>query len=301
MQPPDTYALSSEENQRIFGRFIAPRYPNSEAVVSPELHVIGAQPGSGKSFAIDKIRARLKKRDNLLSVSLISGDDFRPFHPLFSTLLRENDALAAYFTDIDSGKWVEQAIALTATEKNHVLLEGTLRNPQVSLDTVTRYLSSGFTAHFHIMAVHEFVSRQRVFLRYIGQIEHKGYGRYTVPEAHDRSYRALPDSVDALVKSGLFATVTVYDADNNVQLFLDCEREDTASAVSSLLSAIRSGADLDSEALLQETMSLLVLVKKQGKDVVAADLQVLKKDIESYIGNAREKNKVVPFGYGDEF
>jgi hypothetical protein len=86
---------------------------------------MGAQPGSGKSFAIDKIKAQLKTRDGSTSVVEISGDDYRSFHPLYERLLMQDDALAAYFTDIDSGRWVEQAIAFIAAQHSHVVLEGT--------------------------------------------------------------------------------------------------------------------------------------------------------------------------------
>lgn len=62
------------------------------------------------------------------------------------------------------------------------------------------------------MAAHEFISRSRIFQRYVGQIAQKGRGRYTVPEAHDRAYQALPSSLDVLARSGRFASNTLYDA-----------------------------------------------------------------------------------------
>jgi predicted ABC-type ATPase len=285
MQPADTYVLPFEENNAIFNQIIASGYLKTDAKVNnPELHIMGAQPGSGKSFAIDKIMAQLKTRDGDTSVVEISGDDYRSFHPLYEHLLMQDDALAAYFTDIDSGRWVEQAIAFTAAQHSHVVLEGTLRNPQVNLDTANRYLMTGYTAHLHIMAVHEFISRIRIFLRYLAQVEHRGYGRYTLPEAHDRSYNVLPDSVENLVESGRFSTVTIYDADNQILLSLDCSFAETAATVRSVLDSVRAGIDVDSAELLPLVEDLMRRAKKHGRDVVIADLSALIKEIETWTG-----------------
>lgn len=44
----------------------------------------------------------------------------------------------------------------------------------------------------------------RIFGRYLGQVAEVGHGRYTLPEAHDRAYRALASSLPSLHQSGAF-------------------------------------------------------------------------------------------------
>ena len=90
------------------------------------------------------VRRALSEQDGLSSAALIIGDDFRPYHPRYFSLMEKGDELAAFYTDRDSARWVERAIEYTARLKPHVILEGTLRDPQVTLDTAKRYRPEGF-------------------------------------------------------------------------------------------------------------------------------------------------------------
>jgi predicted ABC-type ATPase len=283
MLPQDTYALTKKENRRIFTEEIAPIHlGKGKPVALPELHCFGAQPGAGKSVAISSALRDIQQRLGHDSVVAIIGDEYRSFHPLYNSLLVQDDTLAAYYTDIDSGRWVEQAIEYAAKLGKCVVLEGTLRNPQTTLDTVSHYLAAGFKAHLHIIAVHEYVSRLRIFMRYFGQVASEGFGRYTVPEAHGRAYHILSNSTEALVKSGQFETVTVYDAHNSILTSLPCGSAGTIAALGSTLNSVRSGTDLDVGELLKSTDIYLQTARKQGKDTVIADLLALRKDLEDW-------------------
>ena len=278
MQPDNPYALTLEDSRAIFTEDIAPTYFNHAAYLKmPELHAVGAQPGSGKSTLIDEITIALKNRFGNDSVVSIIGDELRGFHPNYKRLLEIDASRAAYYTDADSGRWVEQAIALTAQQGNCVIIEGTLRNPEVTIRTASHYLKHGFTAHLHVLAVHEFVSRSRIFNRYFEQVEKSGQGRYTLPKAHDLSYKALPKSVALLTDSLLFKTVTLYDPRLNPICAINLPKKDAGQEVLTKLEKCRDNKYVDTADILLTTDRLLPQAKKHGR--IYSDLQNLRKAV----------------------
>jgi hypothetical protein len=280
MQPPDRFALTQVESVAIFNDIIVPlRFDPQGSVSTPELHMIGAQPGAGKSYLMRKVRKALAEKYGSSSIVEIIGDDLRGYHPMYSVLMEDDDALAAYYTDIDSGRWVEQAVDLMAVVNCYVLLEGTLRNPMVSIQSAAKFVARGYSAHLHIVAAHQYISRTRIFARYLEQVRRTGHGRYTLREAHDASYASLPNSVSSIACSGLFDTVTAYDASGNV--LLSANGKKGGVAVDTVISAQRDKAAVDIDALLAELGQLLIHAKRLDRDNVARDIEAMIAEITS--------------------
>lgn len=120
---------------------------------------------------------------------LIIGDDFRPYHPSYMQLMAEDDQRAADFTAADSARWVQLAIERSLAVRPHVIIEGTLRRPAVTISSARPYAQAGFASALHVVAVHEHVSRSRIFERYLRQIQHRGVGRYSNCAASRQSMR----------------------------------------------------------------------------------------------------------------
>ena len=278
MQPANRYILALEENRAIFIDDIVPAlFSHVAHLKTPELHIIGGQPGSGKSTLINEVADDLKKRFNNESVVSIIGDDFRPFHPHYKKLLEIDASKAAYYTDTDSGRWVEQAVDLTAQQGNCVVIEGTLHDPEVNLRTASRYIQHGFTAHLHVLAVHEFLSRFRIFQRYFDENDNSSHGRYTLLDAHDRSYRVLPESVATLIDSSLFKTVTLYDQDQNPIKSFNLPEKEARQNVLAVLEERRNNKHINTAEILLAIDGLLPPAKKHGK--IYTDLQELHKTL----------------------
>jgi len=135
-----TFALSNEDNLSIFNEKIIPlEFENLIAASSPSVHFIGAQPGAGKSALQASIRDEILKTNTPRSVASIIGDDLRSYHPNYLSLMKTEDKFAAFYTDYDTGKWVELAINFVLTIKPNVIIEGTLRNPETTLQTSTAF------------------------------------------------------------------------------------------------------------------------------------------------------------------
>lgn len=125
----ERYLLSEAENSRIFREYLLPlEYGDVQGVDTPYVHFFGAQPGAGKSVLQGSVRDELIARDGLNTVMTIAGDRFRAYHPEYGRLLEEDDESAALYTDMDTNRWVEQAVNASYDLRPHVILE----NPKVS-------------------------------------------------------------------------------------------------------------------------------------------------------------------------
>ncbi|MFZ2237968.1 MAG: zeta toxin family protein [Gordonia amarae] len=290
----EQYLLSDADSRRIFDERIVPtEFAGVAGVDHPVVHFFGGQPGAGKSVVQATVMsAIIGARDigaedigaadigavDIGAVAAIIGDDFRPHHPAFHRLLTIDDEAAAFYTDLDSGRWVEQAIAWAVRMRPHVILEGTFRRPELTVETARRFTAAGFAAHLHVQAVHHFISRTRIFGRYHDQLRSNGQGRYTLPAAHDASYRTLPASVAEIVRSGVFAGATAYSVTG--QVVAEAADGDLSGIVDSVADAHQSTPSPE------ETDDLLGLLDRFeatflrcDKTTIVADLRVLRSEM----------------------
>lgn len=275
---PDSYRLSEAEHQRIFENRILHRFAEIQSVERPTVHFFGAQPGAGKTRAEARVAQELVAQDGLNTVLPIIGDDFRPYHPRFAELMHENDEIAARYTAADSGRWVEKTITHALQLRPHVLIEGTLRRPEVTEASARPFVESGFTAELHVLAVHEYVSRSRIFERYIQQLHASGHGRYTMKVDHDVSYGALPMSTEKLMTSGSFITTTLTGMDGEVLAVARADDEASQRALLAQLDEIRLTPP-ETNVLLGRLDQFSEVATALGKERMLRDVEELRREI----------------------
>ncbi|WP_100812127.1 zeta toxin family protein [Microbacterium sp. HA-8] len=278
MTDPTRFQLTDADNEHIFRTRLLPlEFPGLHAASGPSAHFFGAQPGAGKSVAQAAVITELAHRDSWDAVAAIIGDDYRPYHPDYARLLAESDETAAFYTDRDTARWVERAIEHTLTVRPHVIVEGTLRRASVTIDTARRYHDAGFDTHLHVLAIHEVVSRLRIFGRYLDQLDRDGHGRYTLPAAHRVAYDALPGSVADILSADVFDTVTVHNLHGTVMHTAGPGRDD-AQAILAAIDRERASDHLDTSGLLAIADAYLDRARAAGP-AITPDLIALCQDI----------------------
>src|SRR3546814_20637858 len=73
----------------------------------------------------------------------IIGDNLRSFHPGYEELQRRDDRTAAFYTDRDSGRWIEMALAAAARRRCNVAVDGPMRVPEQVAEPLTLSRSHG--------------------------------------------------------------------------------------------------------------------------------------------------------------
>lgn len=204
----DRYKLTEAQHQAIFDKRIKPHlFADAKPMNRPVGVVFGGQPGAGKSPAVDAAVHELKGRGG---AAQIIGDDLRGYHPSFGRLMELDDKTAAFYTDRDTGRWVEKAIAYAKQQQFNVVIEGTMRDGNKVAETLQALRGSGYEVDVRAIAVNERVSWQGVLQRYEAQKADRGSGRMTAPQAHAAAYEGMPRTLERIEAERLADRVTIY-------------------------------------------------------------------------------------------
>jgi len=219
---PDRYRLDPAKHRAIYGKRIAPMiFAGAVAVERPTAIVLGGQPGAGKSAVLAMAHAGFTDRGGLVE---IVGDDLRAFHPRYSELQRRDDRTAAFFTDRDSGAWIEMAIADAARRRCNVAVEGTMRVPDKVAETLMRFRDNGYATDAIALAVNPELSALGILQRFVAQKESRGYGRMTSMDAHRAALGGMLETLDRIQDGRLADTLTLYRRGGDVLHRIDLTR-----------------------------------------------------------------------------
>lgn len=190
----------------LFHEYIAPDlFQRAQATETPLWIGIGGQPGAGKTHGRDRA-LRLNHGEPVTS---IIGDDLRAYHPDYRRLVREDPLQMPAATAAASAAWVELALEHARTHRFNVLVEGTFRRPEVTLDTAGRFHDAGYRTHLVAVAVPPWESRLSSIARF--QLDHAAgrAARWTDPAAHDAGVRGTPTTLAAAATSDAVDRISV--------------------------------------------------------------------------------------------
>ena len=140
----------------------------------------------------------------------IIGDDLRGYHSMYDQLMTIDDSTAAFYTDRDTGSWVEKAIAEAKAQQVHIVIEGTMRDANKVVSTVQSLRAAGYQIDVRALAVNALFSQQGILQRYEEQKADRGNGRMTTPQAHQAAYDGMPGTLERIEREKLADRVTLY-------------------------------------------------------------------------------------------
>lgn len=195
-------------HQAIFDRDIVPdMFAGAHTSPSPIAVLFGGQPGAGKSASVDRVVREFSGREGIVQ---IIGDDLRGYHPAYSRLLRDNDKTAAFYTDKDTGHWVEKAIGVASQKRVNVVIEGTMRDMYKVIATVEILRAVSYRIEIHVLAVAHRLSLQGILQRYEHQKSDRGYGRMTTQKAHDAAYSGMLLTIAFIEQKKLADSINIF-------------------------------------------------------------------------------------------
>ncbi|MBM6979532.1 MAG: zeta toxin family protein [Actinomyces succiniciruminis] len=176
---------------------------------SPVLLSVGAQPGAGKTQAIDAVMRELYPGEPFVKVI---GDDLRQFHPDFPALSRSADPEAMPAATAELSGWlVGQALAYAAEHGYSAVVEGTLRRPETTLGTLTQFAKAGARTHLVALGVSAFDSWTGCIDRYLSALETGRAARWTPLAAHDAGLMGTPQTLRAAASSPNVHRLSIVD------------------------------------------------------------------------------------------
>lgn len=198
------YALTQAQAEKVFNTQIRPLYFNDsiKAQAQPVVEMLGGQPAAGKSRLINQKTEELKA---LGGAVVINGDDFRQYHPSIDSIKAAHGKDFAFYTDRDSGRWVEMMIKEAQRQKVNVVLEGTMRRPEITINTASSFKEAGYQVHASVLAVKPEQSWYTVHHRYEDMMKSNPHtARFTQKHTHDEAVIGLANTVGAIEKSLVF-------------------------------------------------------------------------------------------------
>ena len=167
--------------------------------------MLGGQPASGKS-TLAFIAENEHKNETFL---VINGDDYRVHHPQHDILV-EQVAQYSEKTQIFSNVFTEKLIEEAIKQRFSVIVEGTMRNPDVPLKTAKMFKEAQYTVEAYIIAAPEQFTREGLYKRYLREVQNKGFGRLADVSSHDVAVTGLLKSIDTLFNKKAVDKISIH-------------------------------------------------------------------------------------------
>lgn len=170
----------------------------SSIVLKPKAYVLGGQPGAGKSSLIEN--AKDLCYDNII---IISGDDFRKFHPNYKQLQEIYGKDSPKYTASFAGKMTEAISSKAIKEHYNIVIEGTFRNPATPIKTLSLMKKNGYKTQIMIQTCAKELSWKSCQERYEKMLEiMPGEARWTDKNHHDLVCKNLAKNIKTVIESG---------------------------------------------------------------------------------------------------
>ena len=134
-------------------------------------------------------------------VAYINGDELRPFHPQYAALVAADRSTATDKTGADVGLWVERAIREAVAGRFHVVIETTMRQPDVVRRTAEQFTAQGFGFELRVVVVDPEASQLGIYERFAtGLSSPCALPRFTLPNYHADALAQMPTTLAGVVK-----------------------------------------------------------------------------------------------------
>ena len=159
----------------------------------PLAFILGGQPASGKSKLAKEFIGKFSN-DNIL---FVNGDIYREFHPNRQELIN-NPLSYSKETQIFSNVFTENLIREAIENKYNIMVEGTMRNPQVPYNTAKMFKENGYEVEILAISAPSVFTELGLYNRYQEEINFQGWGRLAEIESHNSAVTRILSSLDLL-------------------------------------------------------------------------------------------------------
>jgi len=202
---------TEEERKEIFWKEIFPDITSGiKSTESPRANILGGQPAAGKSHFIKSI---LAENENTV---VINGDDFRSYHKAYAFMMKEDEKNAADFTQPDVNYWIENSIKESVKRGFSIVVEGTMKNPSVAINTAEFLKENGYKVIMNVITVNKEISEVDMIKRYLRQKEINGNSRYTKRSAHDKTVEVIYGNILTVAKSENIDTFNIFNREVDI-------------------------------------------------------------------------------------
>lgn len=204
--------------------------------------VLGGIPGSGKSILIKKIDNQLNK-----NIIPINGDDFRIYHPNFKNIYAEHKGDFPKYTSDFSNKMVERVIEEAIKNKFNVIVEGTFRNPQVPIGTLSKFIEHGYDTKAMVIATNKNTAWESTIDRYNQDLKNGFYARKVDRDVFELVAANLAKNTKIVFDSGKASSFEIYSREGKLFDSLNGDGNDIEKIINQKLNASSQKQNIKSD------------------------------------------------------
>jgi chloramphenicol 3-O-phosphotransferase len=200
--------LTESEVREIFNtvKISSPLLKGLHTENNPVIAILGGQSAAGKSNMTNSFK-NLFPEKTFLS---INGDLYRTYHPNHDDIAKYNVKHYSAITQNFSNIFTQELLTVALNNKFNVIVEGTMRNSDVTANTAKTFRENGFEVHACVIAAHPAFTELGIYKRYQEQVKKFGYGRLADVSVHDEAVTGLLNSVNHLYQDKLVDYIHIY-------------------------------------------------------------------------------------------
>ena len=182
----------------------------------PLAFILGGQPASGKSKLAKEFTSKFSNNNILF----VNGDIYREFHPNRQELIN-NPLSYSKETQIFSNVFTENLIREAIENKYNIMVEGTMRNPQVPFNTAKIFKENGYRVEVLAISAPAIFTELDLYNRYQEEINFQGWGRLAEIESHNSAVNGILESLDLLYREKAVDKIHIYSyqAEKHIETF----------------------------------------------------------------------------------
>ncbi|MCM1157190.1 MAG: zeta toxin family protein [Bacteroidales bacterium] len=167
-------------------------------------YILGGQPGSGKStfYSLDR---------SLQGFIVIDGDEYRKYHPQYIDIVKNDMENISQRTQAFSNAVVERLISDLGNDGYNLIIEGTLRNPEVPIKTCIELNEKGYKSNLVIVACSAKAAWEATICRAEKMKRYGGYPRFVPIEIYHKTVNNIVESLNQIVNSKCFDNISIFD------------------------------------------------------------------------------------------
>jgi hypothetical protein len=208
--------LTDEETKRVFKEDILPdilatRHARGPTPTQPTAILLGGQPASGKTPQLNEAARQLARNG---ATMVINSDDLYSYHPHHDRLIAAHGSPAAMeMMKVQAGKWTKLALEEAQRRKVNIVMETTMRQPDVVTKQASDFRQNGYKVHARVLAVSQEESWVSNRFRYEQMHVLGTAARLTPRSIHDEAAKQLLTTVSALEKGRAVDSIDVVRRD----------------------------------------------------------------------------------------
>ena len=209
----EIFSVTHEEHRRIFEELKRQHLEGRKASRKPQAIILLGQPGSVSDGLMTSIMQNFPDKDFVL----IDEGNLRRQHPKYEQSAMECDRAVLGQITADAQDWEKSLMQTAMKGQLNLVIRDSHCEAGIVNETLKRLRENGYTSSIYVVSAHERESILSLYQKYEGAIATQGYSERPQISEHDKSYKALPETVKKVEDEKSADEIII--ADNNGQVF----------------------------------------------------------------------------------